>query len=879
MIAEKISKPIRILHVEDNRPDSDLVRFILKKANINVKILVVEDRKEFIDSLYHFNPDIILSDHTLPSFNSIEVIRILKDMKIDIPVILITGTVSEEFAVLIMKEGASDYLLKDRLERLPIAITQVLEKWEINKDVESIKYALDVSSIVAITDAAGLVISVNQNFCVQSKFAREELIGKDLRMLNSGEHTKNFMRNLWETITNGNLWHGEIKNKAKDGTFYWLDTMITPSLKNGKSYQYIAISTDITERKIAEQEKNSLQTSLEKSLNEIYTFDPITLQFTYGNNGALLNLGYSEKELYALTPLDIKPEHTLATFLELTSPLVNNVKAKIIFFTNHQRKNGSIYPVEVHLQLMLTGNKSQFLAVVLDITERKKAEQELVDSEKKFRLLSRQLDLQNNRLVNAQSVAKTGSWETKIATLDMQWSEETFNIFGLDPKEFNPTHSGFLNLVHPDDRKKVDAAFCGSIGTNTTNSIEHKIYTKSGEEKIVEERWYLEYDHDDKPLKAIGTCQDITSRKKAEIALQYVTERLQLATKAARAGVWDLDLAQDKLIWDDVMFAIYNLNTNDFSGTGQAWSEHLHPEDLEQTNQDLLDAIQGIREFDCTFRIIWKDKSVRYIKGNAIVERDTEGKAVRIIGTNRDITKEKNAEEILELQNLELKKTNSELDKFVYSVSHDLRAPLTSMLGVIDISLKRTHEDQTAERLNMLKKSVNKLDGFILDIINYSRNSRLELKKEKINLKELIDDVFNNLKYIGGNIRQVEFRCKVDEQLSVYSDKIRLNIVLNNLISNAIRYQNNENSNPFVEVQAETTNSETHIRITDNGIGIEKKFRTKIFDMFYKVSDVSFGSGLGLYLVKESLNKLEGSIKVQSVLGKGTSFLIVIPNN
>jgi two-component sensor histidine kinase len=231
-----------------------------------------------------------------------------------------------------------------------------------------------------------------------------------------------------------------------------------------------------------------------------------------------------------------------------------------------------------------------------------------------------------------------------------------------------------------------------------------------------------------------------------------------------------------------------------------------------------------------------------------------------------------------EIENQELKIANYELDRFVYSTSHDLRAPLNSMLGLIEIAKEDTSEEQTIEHLEMLKRNAKKLDSFIYDILDYSRNSRMEVELEHINLKELIDSVTENLKFIGDNNRTIEFITEITGDASVYSDKNRLSTIFGNLISNAVRYQNLQIPNPFVKIKIDSSPTDTRIEIEDNGIGIAKEAHSKIFEMFYRVSQESVGSGLGLYIVREAVNKLNGTIKIQSETGIGTTFIIIIPN-
>lgn len=229
--------------------------------------------------------------------------------------------------------------------------------------------------------------------------------------------------------------------------------------------------------------------------------------------------------------------------------------------------------------------------------------------------------------------------------------------------------------------------------------------------------------------------------------------------------------------------------------------------------------------------------------------------------------------------NEELRKSNKELDRFVYSVSHDLRAPLSSMLGVVGLCEMGEMDPFIEKNVSLLKSSIKKLDGFIIDILDYSRNSRLEVDTQEVHFADLLTDVCNNLKFMcTEDQRKVEVRTKIENGIAFHSDRSRLSIILNNLISNSIRYQNPQEADPFVEVSVAITASSADIRITDNGIGIESKNHEKVFNMFYRVSTQSVGSGLGLYIVKETVEKLNGVIKLESEPGKGTVFNIHLPN-
>ena len=235
--------------------------------------------------------------------------------------------------------------------------------------------------------------------------------------------------------------------------------------------------------------------------------------------------------------------------------------------------------------------------------------------------------------------------------------------------------------------------------------------------------------------------------------------------------------------------------------------------------------------------------------------------------------------EALLRSNEELKKSNKELDSFVYSVSHDLRAPLSSMLGVIGLCEMGNMDNFMQKNIGLLKGSVKKLDGFIIDILDYSRNARLEVDRQEIHFDGLLSDIADNLKFMGGDEqRSVDIRTTVRNGIPFYSDKSRLSIILNNLISNSIRYQNPKVADPFVEIRVEVSETAANILIRDNGIGIDRVNQEKVFNMFFRVSSQSVGSGLGLYIVKEAVEKLHGVVNLTSEIGKGTEFSIRLPN-
>lgn len=223
-----------------------------------------------------------------------------------------------------------------------------------------------------------------------------------------------------------------------------------------------------------------------------------------------------------------------------------------------------------------------------------------------------------------------------------------------------------------------------------------------------------------------------------------------------------------------------------------------------------------------------------------------------------------------------LAKTNTELDRFVYSASHDLRAPLRSLLGLIEVTQKTTSPEEIQECLMMMKDRVHNMDLFIKEIIDFSRNARQALRYESINVRSMVQEVINDLKFAEG-MEEIYVRLDVSSDYTILTDKSRLSVVLHNLIGNAFKYHDPQKENQEVTVKVTNDSDQTKIEISDNGIGIAPEQQEKIFDMFYRASEQSNGSGLGLYIVRETITKLKGNIQVSSTPGLGSVFAITLP--
>jgi len=223
-------------------------------------------------------------------------------------------------------------------------------------------------------------------------------------------------------------------------------------------------------------------------------------------------------------------------------------------------------------------------------------------------------------------------------------------------------------------------------------------------------------------------------------------------------------------------------------------------------------------------------------------------------------------------QKEELVVANNELDHFVYRSSHDLIAPLKSMKGLINIARMEPSKEQQEQYFSMMENSILKLEDFIRSILEYSSNSKEGIANEKIDFNGIIDDIIDDLKYFE-QAEKVTLHREI-ENIDFHSDAKRLKIVLSNLIANAIKYHNYRQEKPRINVNFRKEGEKVLLEVTDNGQGIAEEYLSTIFNMFVRASDASSGSGLGLYIVKDTVEKLGGKISVDSQLGVGTTFTI-----
>lgn len=233
----------------------------------------------------------------------------------------------------------------------------------------------------------------------------------------------------------------------------------------------------------------------------------------------------------------------------------------------------------------------------------------------------------------------------------------------------------------------------------------------------------------------------------------------------------------------------------------------------------------------------------------------------------------------LKQRNKQLRKVNKELDHFLYSTAHDLRSPLTSLSGLVHVMRLENKQPELIHYFDRMDKSIQRQENFIAQIASFSKNKIMKIKSEEIDLSNLLKELIEYHQFIpGADQIKKEITVQNPEDLPFYSDYNRITILLNNLLSNAIRYADFSKPNPFIQMDISIRKTEIAIDFADNGIGIAQEHLDKIFDMFYRAHADSKGSGLGLFIFDKTIKRMNGEVQVESEEGKGTTFHIRLPN-
>ncbi len=866
----------------------------------------------------------------------------------------------------------------------------------LERELQGLMDALDQSSLVSIADKNGKILKVNKRFCEVAKYKESELVGQHHNIVNAGYHSKEFWKDFWTTIKKGDVWRGEIKNRAKDGTEYWVNTTINP-IRNekGEVVRYLSIRQDITSRKRYEQlllESNLRLAQIEQFID--FTTDAIQVsnlegQFAYINQMASQRLGISRAECHKYNITDVE-----TVFNHKSAWKKNIAQLKQCGYLNSEGSNmdqstGVLFPVEVTMRLISIQGKDFVIVVSRDITERKKNEMALRENQ--------------TRLAEAQRMAKLGYWEFDLTTNTTWWSDEQYNINGVTKTDTPLSQDYFLGLLHPDDLKWFKELLHKVISEKSETSATYRIVRPDGEIRVISGYSNTICDQQGNVVKLSGVNQDITEFKMTEKALRESEETLRKAQSVAKIGSWKLDVKTGLLEWSDETYSIFGLR----KGKPLTYTDFLscvHPEDKEFVdsswrasltgapydivhrivadgkvkwvreqaeltfdefnnliygfgivqdftdhkilqdsnlifNQSLLltglgswrvsfknkdlflsDNIYNLHglqkeqkeitldsylqliapadrahvravlkkllrekgSFETEYRVQKSAHETRWLSAKGKMLTDPDGKPVEIYGIVRDITSEKNSTAELIKARKEAEEASFIKDEFLSVMSHEIRTPLNSVIGLSNLILKRNPREDQLEIMKVLKGSADNLLHLVNDILDFNkiRAGKLELEFIPFRLTVFLQHLYASFR-LSAHDKNIDFTIHTDARIPdvVIGDVTRLNQIFNNLIGNAIKFTDQGYVKFKVDLKSMKKNTCTLVfHIEDTGVGITSDKLETIFQPFQQSeSDITRkygGTGLGLSIVNSLLEILKGNIRVNSTPGKGSVFSV-----
>ncbi|MBQ0768554.1 MAG: PAS domain S-box protein [Bizionia sp.] len=694
-----------------------------------------------------------------------------------------------------------------------------------------------------------------------------------------GIHKETISKKVQECIENGTPWDEELQIITFKGNLKWVRTIGEGEFINGKCVKIHGSFQDIDKLKNAEikikESEFRYRQIVETAQEGIWMLDENS-ETTFVNQKMCEIIGYSAEEMMGKTNFYFKEKAGIQTAKNNFERRRQGISET--YNASFMTKNGRLIWTQISSNPIFNDDNiyKGSLWMVSDITEKLKADKLLLDNEQKYRKLATQLDIERTRLVNAQAVAKVGSWETDLQTMEVNWSRETHRIFGSNPDIMEATHDGFVNFVHPDDKEKLNTIFEESLHQEGPYSLEHRIITLQGEEKWVEENWSVTKDKNGIPIRAVGTCQDITESKEAADKVIRSEAKLKLAQHIAQVGSYEVDVITREQTWSDEFYTILGI-TKETPPSREKFVQFIHPDDRTRALSEIDTALAVYENGSCLFRFVRTNGETGYASSEWEFEFNAQDNPIYIHGILRDLTTEKKAElERLKMIS-DIIQRNSDLEQFSYIVSHNLRAPTANIIGFTTILQDEvlTPKEQK-QLLKGLSASVAGLDVIIKDINTILQSNRdVHEKKEVIEFSNLVEDIKVSIGHLIDK-HQVVITTDFSEVEDIYSIKVYIYSIFYNLISNSIKYSK-PNEQPIIEIKSKVENGKIILTFRDYGLGIDIKTKgDKLFGLYNRFHFHVEGKGMGLFMVKTQVESLGGKIEVASELNKGALFTITI---
>jgi PAS domain S-box-containing protein len=667
---------------------------------------------------------------------------------------------------------------------------------------------------------------------------------------------------------------------------------------------FLAIASDITEQRIAEERRREYDTRLRKIASQV---PGMVFQLKQHADGRRCIPYASEgiREVYRLEPESVA--HDATPIWDVIHPDdVGRVSESIAQSARDLARWQCEYRVRfadgsmrwllgTALPERQPDGSTQWHGFITDTTERKRAEQAHEESRALLQSVFSSVDL------GVFVIDVTAGGEFRFVEVNPAYERLTgisaAEIRGRSPRDLVP-------LIPAEMAECLRASF--RRGTESSGPIEYE------EPFFVRGRllwWFTRLtplrDGSGNVTRLVGRSLDITERKTIELRFQSLTERLQLATEAAQVGIWDHDLMQNRIVWDQRMQALYGAGPNDFDGSFRGWRERLHPDDSARVEQEHRDAVEGRKPFNTSYRIRLPNGEEREIRAQAHVQRNPAGRATRMVGVNWDVTAERRAQGEIVRARDQAETLNHQLEaalgesrrlaqeaaaatvaksEFLANMSHEIRTPLNAIIGMSGLLLGTDLAKEQREFAETIRTSGDSLLALLNDILDYSKieSGRLDLEQRPFDLRDCVESALDVLAARAAE-KKIDLLYAIDSGVpeAITADDTRLRQVLVNLVSNAVKFTARGEVFLSVTVASKTIDhARVRFAVHDSGIGIPADRMERLFKTFSQVDASTTrqygGTGLGLAICKRIVELLGGRIWVESTAGKGSVFYFEI---
>jgi PAS domain S-box-containing protein len=727
-----------------------------------------------------------------------------------------------------------------------------------------------------LLDDHSTVVDVNRQGCDSLGYSRQELVGKHRSDFDVGLDDTS-IQHLRQRIVAGQAITFESRHRRKDGTSFPVEVRVGQFEQGGR--RLLCLVRDITERKQAEDELRAsearFRSFVDHATDGFFLFDEHQALLDV-NRQACESLGYSREEMIGMRPRDFDAALDEASLERIGE----RIKAgeTVTFETLHRRKDGTVYPVEVRARQFPLGARPFRLSLARDITERKRAEEVLRESEAK--------------LQKAQQVAHFGWWERDFTNNRVSLSDEVCRIFGLDPVDLPEWHARWMKLIHPEDRPRAaEAAAAALLPGGPRYEVEYRVVRPDGTERMVHSQGDVAWDESGRPLRQFGVVQDITELRRAENELRASEEALRRseaylaeAQRLSHTGTFAFN-ATAAVYWSEESYRIWELDPLQGLPNQETVLQRIHPDDRERVDVETEKALRQKRDFALEFRIILPDGTVKYIESTGRPLFRADGNLVEMIATHIDVTERKRAEEEHErLRQLELDLAHvnrmSMMGELAASLAHEILHPIATArnnarAGMRFLEMSPPNLDEVMEALACIVRDADRAK----DIVDRMRDhiKKAPPRREPFDLNEAIQEV---IAMVGSAIdkNRVSVRTRLMDRLNpVRGDRVQLQQVVLNLILNAVEAMSSikEDARELSISARQGQTSDLLVAVQDSGPGIDLEHTERVFAPFYTTK--TNGIGMGLSICRSIIAAHGGRLWAEANQPRGATFQFTLP--